>query len=125
MRLLRITVFEPETINKNIADEKVFEAALRNESLSPSLCSRLIPSRDIAAAVYKRIPDGGISADLLYSRLNSKSVNYGQFLTAVEAMRQFKLISFFPSDNTIKRLTVKNKVDLMSSPIIFILSQNL
>lgn len=117
--------FEPETINKNIADEKVFEAALRNESLSPSLCSRLIPSRDIAAAVYKRIPDGGISADLLYSRLNSKSVNYGQFLTAVEAMRQFKLISFFPSDNTIKRLTVKNKVDLMSSPIIFILSQNL
>ena len=117
--------FDPETVNKNIVEEKVFEAALRKEDLSPTLCKQILPSRDIAAAVYKRIPDEGIRADLLYSRLNSEFVNYGKFLTAVEAMRQSKLISFFPPDNMIKRLVVKNKVDLMSSPIISILNQNL
>lgn len=109
---------EPEMMQINIAEEKVFEAALRNERLTPKLAARILPAREIAAAIYKRIPDEGITAEILFSRLNRESVNYGQFLSAVEAMRQSGLIMFTPSDRRIRRIEVKNKVDLMAAPII-------
>lgn len=97
---------------------KIFDALMRGEKLSINNYKLLMPLRNETAAIYKRIPENGITFDSLFSKMNHCTINYGKFSTAIEAMRQLKLISYSPSTGKILRLDVHNKVDLMSAPIL-------
>lgn len=100
------------------ADGKLFEAFMRDEELAMAEYRKIFPMRNEVAAIYKRIPDEGISFESLFAKMKHDVVNYGKFSVAVEAMRQLSLISYTPSDQKIIRLKVNNKVDLMSAPVL-------
>lgn len=112
-----------DEFNMNSSYEKTFESILRNEPISNDDYSNVTPIRNEVAAIYKRIPNEGISASLLFSKMNQDIINYGKFLTAVEAMRQLGLISYNAYNNKIARMDVHNKVDLLSAPILNYLNQ--
>ncbi|MBQ8297008.1 MAG: single-stranded-DNA-specific exonuclease RecJ [Ruminococcus sp.] len=107
-----------EEINAVCADSKLFEAILRGEDIPTADCRRILPVRDETAAIYKRIPDEGISSDALFSKMKQDIINYGKYLVSLEAMRQLGLIAYSSSNDRITRCPVRSKVDLLSAPIL-------
>ncbi len=103
--------------DKYFAALHTFEAFMRGEDVPENYYPSMLPSRDAAAAIYRLIPENGISADSLYSRISEK-INYCKFCFAVEAMKELGLISLSSENSLIKRLSVSGKADFGSAPIL-------
>lgn len=97
---------------------RVFEAFVRGEELPGNYYPSMLPSREMAAKIYKSIPENGIPMDTLYLRLGDEHINYCRFLVAAEAMRQLGLAEISFPESVIKRTKVTGKTDLNSAPIL-------
>lgn len=104
--------------DKYFAALGAFEAHMRGEELPENYYPVMLPSRETAAAIYKLIPEDGITADNLYFRISSAKLNYCRFCASVEAMRQLGLIVMYSADSIIQRVKVSQKADLNSAPVL-------
>lgn len=104
--------------DKYFAAFGAFEAHMRGEELPLNYYPVMLPSRETAAAIYKLIPEDGITADNLYFRISSPKLNYCRFCASIEAMRQLGLIVKSSSDEIIRRVKVSKKADLNSAPVL-------
>lgn len=104
--------------DKYFAALGAFEAHMRGEELPANYYPVMLPSRETAAAIYKLIPEDGITADNLYFRIGSAKLNYCRFCASVEAMRQLGLIVMYSEDSIIQRVKVSQKADLNSAPVL-------
>lgn len=104
--------------DKYFAALGAFEAHMRGEALPPNYYPVMLPSRETAAAIYKLIPEDGITADNLYFKLSSNKLNYCRFCASVEAMRQLGLIVQSSADSIIRRVKVSQKADFNSAPVL-------
>lgn len=111
--------------NKFFAGLNIFESFMRGEELPDNYYPSMIPTRDMTAAVYKNIPENGISSDTLFLRLVSQQLNYCRFRVAVEAMRQLGLISVSATDQIIKRNKISGRADLNSAPVLISLREKI
>lgn len=111
--------------NKFFAGLNIFESFMRGEELPDNYYPSMLPTRDMTAAVYKNIPENGISSDTLFLRLISRHLNYCRFRVAVEAMRQLGLISVSATDQIIKRNKISGRTDLNSAPVLISLSEKI
>lgn len=95
-----------------------FEAFTRGESLPSNHYPWMLPSREVFTKIYKAIPDGGISMDILYLRLTEPKINYCCFRIATEAFRQLGLVRISPTGSIISRVKVTQKAQLDQAPVL-------
>ncbi len=111
--------------SRYFAAQNAFEAFMRGEALPKNYYPSMNPARDDVVKIYKAIPQNGICTDTLYIRLHDRNINYCKFCVAVEALRQLGLISAASTDFMIKRISVTQKADLDSAPVLVSLRSKL
>ncbi len=126
-----VSIFVNDIHPKNLDQNKffvglnIFESFIRGEKLPDNYYPSMLPTRDMTAAVYKNIPENGISSDTLFLRLVSPQLNYCRFRVAVEAMRQLELISVSAADQVIRRNQISRRADLNSAPVLISLREKI
>ncbi len=103
---------------KIFAASSAYEMFMRNENLPDNYYRSMCPIRDDAVLIYKNIPENGISLDMLYIKIRSRTLNYCKLLASVEAFSELGLVSFSSADNIVYRLKAEKKVDFFSAPVI-------
>ncbi|MBO4493562.1 MAG: single-stranded-DNA-specific exonuclease RecJ [Ruminococcus sp.] len=116
---------QPFDQSKYFAAMNAFEAFMRGEELPQNYYPSMEPSRDDVVKIYKSIPDRGINTDTLYIRISDKNINYCKFCISVEALRQLGLVSVSCAGSMIKRISVTQKADLDSAPVLVSLRSRL
>ena len=111
--------------SRYFAAQQAFEAFLRGEELPKNYYPSMNPSRDDVVKIYKAIPEAGINTDSLYIRLNDRNINYCKFCVSVEALRQLGLVAVSCSDFRINKISVTQKADLDSAPVLVSLRSKL
>ena len=91
---------------------------MRGEELPKNYYPVMLPVRDDVVKLYTNIAADGISSDRLYLRLADDRYNYCRFRTALEALRQLGLVTVSSADSAVKRVSVTQKADLGSAPIL-------
>ena len=109
---------QPFEQSRYFAALNAFEAFMRGEELPQNYYPSMYPSRDDVVKIYKAIPGGGICMDTLYIRLNARNINYCKFRISAEALRQLGLVSVSCADGAIKRISVTQKAELDSAPVL-------
>lgn len=111
--------------SKYFAALNAFEAFMRGEDLPQNYYPSMYPSRDDVIKIYKSIPDRGINTDTLYIRISDRNINYCRFCISIEALRQLGLVSVSCAGSMIKRISVTQKADLDSAPVLVSLRSKL
>lgn len=115
--------------NRYFAAKDAIEAVVRNEAIDRRLYSRLIPSREETAAVYKylrRQSGAELTADKLFTALTACKIklNFGKILSILLIMRDVGLID--PGDlfGAVTLSDTAGKKDLEDSAFLQLLKRN-
>lgn len=103
---------------KIFAAYHAFESFMRGETLPKNYYPSMLPNRDEAIVIYKRITDKGISGDVLSYLIKAPAVNHCKLLIALEAMRESGIVGWNSEGDTYKLIKVDKKVDLMDAPVL-------
>jgi single-stranded-DNA-specific exonuclease len=112
---IRPSGFEPV---KFFNAKACYEMFRRGEDLSPAVRSRMEPSRDQVAAVYRFVrKHRKINGDLdyLYQRFSASGINYGQYRIILDLLSDVGLIAVSPLLDSITLLDGPDQVDLNSA----------
>lgn len=107
--------------DKFFAAKGYFEKIIREESVSKSIISHSIPTRDEIATVYKLLKaNNGYHNDIdcLYLQLLESDLNYCKLRIILDILNETGLIVLSPALNHITICEVHTKVDLNSSLLL-------
>lgn len=105
--------------SRYFAAKDAYERFKRGESISNALMQRMLPERQELEAVYKAVPQNKTaSLDSVYGAVCSDSMNYCKFRIAVDIFEEMGLVETELWGETVKRLPVRQKVNLDDSKIL-------
>lgn len=97
-----------------LSAKNAYEKYLRNESLPDAYYPKICPSRNEMISVYKLITNNWRCIDNLFASLNN-SLNYCKLRASIDILSELNIVQFDAFNQKVKRLPVKNKVNLESS----------
>ncbi len=120
---LRHSNFEQD---KYFAAKSVYEQIRRGEGFDKRLGTRIIPTRDEFALVYKTLAksvsnssaNDAMNIDALYFKLQGADIPFAKLRIILDILSEFKLAQIIHTDNSAKLLPAKGKADLSTSKIL-------
>ena len=104
--------------SKILAAMSAYEHYRRHEALPQAYYAALLPSREELVAVYKAIPDEGITTERLTMQLYGAGINYCKCRIALDIFAELGLVQYTDGEAAIHRLPAQRRMDLSQSAIL-------
>lgn len=118
---IRVVDIRPFGLNqdKYFNAKDCYEKYMSGKDLPEAFLKRIMPDRTELVNAYKIISQAKtILFDQLYSLLRGADMNYCKLRLIIDAFREKELVSFTASNQIVKILPVKEKVDLESATVL-------
>jgi single-stranded-DNA-specific exonuclease len=104
---------------KYLAAKDCFERFMNGEEFPVNFIRKMTPTRGELVQTYKLIGRfGEIGIDTLFMRINHPAINYCKLRLMVEAFCQVGIAEFIPSEQKVRIVSAKSKVDLQATEIM-------